>query len=53
MSDTKTKIKEGIDKAAEKTKEAADKAVDKTKDAARTVGETVRKVGQDIKDKSK
>jgi hypothetical protein len=53
MSDTKTKIKEGIDNAADKAKQATDKAVEKTKNAAQTVGEKVKEVGQNIKDRGK
>ena len=45
MSDTKDKIKEGIDNAASKAKQATDKAVDKTKEAAQTVGKKSRRPG--------
>lgn len=53
MSDTKDKIKAGIDDAAERAKQATGKVVDKTKEAAHTAGEKVNEVGQYIKDKSK
>jgi hypothetical protein len=52
MSDTKDKIKEGIDDAASKAKQATEKVVDKTKDAAHDAGEKVKEAGQYIKDKS-
>ena len=53
MSDTKDKIKAGIDKAADKTKAVAGKAVDKTKDAARSAGDAMKKAGQKLKDAGK
>ncbi len=53
MSDTKGKIKDGIDKAADKAKDVAGKAVDKTKEAAKSTGEAVKKQGEKIKDAGK
>jgi hypothetical protein len=53
MSDTKDKIKQGIDDAASKAKQATDKVVNKTKEAGRAAGEKVKEAGQYIRDKSK
>jgi hypothetical protein len=53
MSDTRDKIKEGIDNAASKAKQTTDKAVDKTKEAAQAAGQKVKEAGQYIKNKSK
>jgi hypothetical protein len=52
MSDTKDKVKAGIDDAADKAKRATGKVVDKTKEAAHTAGEKVKEAGQYIEDKS-
>jgi hypothetical protein len=52
MSDTKEKIKEGIDDAASKAKKATEAVVDKTKDAAHAAGEKVKEAGKYIKYKS-
>jgi hypothetical protein len=53
MADTKGKVKDKIDQAADKAKDATDKAVDKTKDAAQNVGQKVKDAGQKIKDQGK
>jgi hypothetical protein len=50
MSDTKGKIKEGIDDAAHSAKKATDKVADKASETAKNVGEKVKDAGQKIKD---
>jgi len=50
LADTKDKIKEKIDGAAEKAKELAGTAVDKTKSAAREVGQKVKDAGEKLKE---
>jgi hypothetical protein len=51
MADTKGKIKEKIDEAAEKAKEVTENVADKAKAATKKVGEKVEKAGEAIKNK--
>jgi len=53
MADTKQKIKDKIDAAADKAKDLTEKAVDKSKQAAKDVGQNVKDAGQKIKDQGK
>ncbi len=50
MSDTKDKIKDGIDKIAQGAKNATEKVAEKASEAAQNVGEKVKEAGEKIKD---
>ena len=50
MADTKDKVKENIDKAAEKAKEWTDKSVDKGKETARKVGDKMKEAGEKVRE---
>jgi hypothetical protein len=53
MAETKDKVKDKIDEAAEAAKNATDKVSDKAKEAAQKTGQAVQNAGKKIKDAGK
>jgi len=49
MADTKGKVKQQIDNAAEKAKDMAGKGIDRTKEAGQTAGEKLKDAGKKLK----